>query len=380
MNKELLELLDSINEKKALVRSLAAEGKVDEAKAAKEEMIAMQGKFDVLKDLDIDTPAPKNAKLAKPTLENDEVKEFINAARGRFSNVTIREGSDPDGGYLVPEDVRTKAEKYRDAKFNLSQLVTVEPTKYESGQRTYFDKAHCSGFTETGEGEDISEVDAFKLLRTNYQIKKFTGYTSASNEILADSDNNIEKYIYEWLGDGSRVTRNKKILSTLTTGKESTYKTIKTIDDISKIVNVDLGSVYAGTSCIITNDYGKYEMSLWKDANGRSLLQPLPNEKGAYQLYFGSVLIDIKVLPVNDMPNVVDTGKTYAPIFIGDFKEALILYDRKKVSISASKEASIGNKSAFATDSCFFKATERFDCQIKDKDAYIMAHFSNEIK
>ena len=38
MNKKLLELLDSINEKKALVKNLVDEGKIAEAKAAKAEL------------------------------------------------------------------------------------------------------------------------------------------------------------------------------------------------------------------------------------------------------------------------------------------------------------------------------------------------------
>ena len=39
MNKELRELLDKINAKKAEVKNLVSENKIDEAKAAKEELI-----------------------------------------------------------------------------------------------------------------------------------------------------------------------------------------------------------------------------------------------------------------------------------------------------------------------------------------------------
>ena len=51
MNKELLELLDSINDKKAEVKKLVEENKLDEAKKAKDELKEMQEKFDLLKDL-----------------------------------------------------------------------------------------------------------------------------------------------------------------------------------------------------------------------------------------------------------------------------------------------------------------------------------------
>ena len=52
MNKKLLELLDSINEKKTEVRNLVGEGKLEEAKAAKEELKNLQEQFDLLKDID----------------------------------------------------------------------------------------------------------------------------------------------------------------------------------------------------------------------------------------------------------------------------------------------------------------------------------------
>lgn len=52
MNKELRELLDKINAKKSEVKNLANENKIEEAKAAKKELIDLQAKFDVLYDLE----------------------------------------------------------------------------------------------------------------------------------------------------------------------------------------------------------------------------------------------------------------------------------------------------------------------------------------
>ena len=52
MNKEMQKLLKQINDKKNEVKSLVAEGKLDKARTAKEEIKAMQEKFDLLFDLD----------------------------------------------------------------------------------------------------------------------------------------------------------------------------------------------------------------------------------------------------------------------------------------------------------------------------------------
>lgn len=47
MNKKLLELLDKINNKKVEVRSLVDQGKIEEAKAAKDELKKLQDEFDL---------------------------------------------------------------------------------------------------------------------------------------------------------------------------------------------------------------------------------------------------------------------------------------------------------------------------------------------
>ena len=52
MNKEMQKLLKAINDKKNEVKSLVNDGKLDKAKAAKEELKELQEKFDLLFDLD----------------------------------------------------------------------------------------------------------------------------------------------------------------------------------------------------------------------------------------------------------------------------------------------------------------------------------------
>lgn len=54
MNKKLLALLDSINNKKIEVKNLVDQGNLEEAKAAKEELKNLQQQFDLLKDLEDD--------------------------------------------------------------------------------------------------------------------------------------------------------------------------------------------------------------------------------------------------------------------------------------------------------------------------------------
>lgn len=381
MNKKLLELLDSINEKKALAISLANDGKIEEAKAAKAELQAMQDKFDILKDMEDDTPAPKNPTKKKPVVEDDAVKKFLNAARAGFSNI-MTSTEKRDGGYTVPEALDTEIRHFKDAAFNLESLVTVESVSVPSGSRVFQKKGHAIGFAEVDENGEIKATDQPEFTTIAYKVKKYAGYLPVTNELLDDSDAAIRSVITKWLGDGSRVTGNKGILAALAKGKtaeaasEPTYTVIKSLDDITKAINVTLGAAYKNGAKIITNDNGLQTLCELKDANGRPLLNPNPADPMKMQLSAGATVIPIEVLPVSDFPNVTVKDKNFAPFVIGDLKEAITVFDRKLCTITASDTASVPGYNAFTQDGVLFKAIERKDFQVKDAGAYVYGYFS----
>lgn len=381
MNKKLLELLDSINEKKTLVRNLVNEGKIEEAKTAKSELKEMQDKFDILKDMDDTEPAPKNPKPVKPIVEDDAVKKFINAARFGFRNI-MTSTEKKDGGYTVPADLDTEINQFKDASFNLDSLVTIEPVSTPSGSRVFQKKGHSAGFAEVGENGKIQAMDQPEFLTMSYNIKKYAGYLPVTNELLDDSDAAIRSVITKWIGDGSRVTHNKLILEALADGKTAeaadapTYTVIKGIDDITKIINVTLGAAYKAGAKIITNDNGLQVLCELKDGNGRPMLNPNPADPAKMQLAAGPVVIPVEVLPTADFPNVTDKGKNYPPFVIGDLKEAVTFFDRKHRTISSSDTASVTGYNAFEQDGVLFKCIEREDVEIKDVAAYAYCYFS----
>lgn len=391
MNKELLELLDSINEQKIIVRNLAKAGKIDEAKEAKNKLKEMQDEFDILKDIEDTTPAPKNPKPAAPKTQDTVEAKFADAARHGFraSYTGLSEGDDAKGGYTVPKEISTKIREYKEAEFNLGQLVTVENTKYIEGEWTYDKKGETEGFVEVPENGKIPQVDTGSFERKTYKIKKYAGIVAATSEIMTDSDANLTNYISKKLGKKSAVTENKMILKALADGKKDTstdtvkYEVVdesKGVDGLTKLINITLGSAYNKTAKLITNDYGIQTLCEMKDANGRSLVQPDPTEPTKMRLAAGAILIPIVQVPKEIMPNVTDGGKTYAPIVVGDLKEAFILFDRNKITIKASDVATVGDMSAYEQDLTFFRAIERKCIMLQDSDAYVYAHFKTEIK
>ncbi len=372
MNKELLELLDSINKKKAEVKSLAEQGKLEEAKAAKEELKRLQDKFDLLKDLEDAKEPPKDAggtpEGMVPLKAKDAEKAFADAARAGFKN-SMNEGTQADGGYTVPEDIQTRINTRREAKASLMDLVDREAVTTNKGSRTYKKRSQQTGFTKVGEGGKIPGKNTPQFERMSYEIEKYAGYFPVTNELLEDSDANITKVLIEWIGDESRVTRNKIILETIAE-KEKT--TLTGLDDIKKALNVTLGQAFKPTSKIVTNDDGLQYLDTLKDKDGKYILQPDPAEPMKMVLCAGATRISVHVIPNADMPSDTSVaGKRKIPMIIGDLHEAVKFFDRKLLTITTSNIASAGTLNAFEEDLTIFRAIEREDCRTKDLAAIV---------
>ena len=374
MNKEMLELLDQINQKKVDVKNLANEGKLEEAKKAKEELKELQDKFDLLKDLEdeaLDGMQGKAAEgSAKKAQEEDSVKEFANAARNGFRvNNSMSEGSKEDGGYTVPEDIQTRINKRRESKASLIDLVDVEPVKTKSGSRTFKKRSQQKGFQKVGEGGKIQAKGTPQFERMDYEISKYAGYFPVTNELLKDSDTAITNVLVEWIGDESRVTRNVIIRDVI---NEKTKTAMTGLDDIKKALNVTLGAAFKATSKIITNDDGLHYLDTLKDQDGKYLLQPDPAHPMQMRLCAGATIVPVKVYPNDDFPSDVATaGKRKIPMVIGDLKEGIKFFDREHLTITASNTAQAGELNAFEEDLTLFRAIEREDCKVKDDAAFV---------
>lgn len=372
MNKKLMELLDQIEAKKLEVKNLVGENKLEEAKAAKQELKDLQEKFDLLKDIEDGAASAVRQQIAegtgKPVEAKDAVKEFADAARNGFRN-SMNEGTAADGGYTVPEDIQTQINTYREAKASLIDLVDVENVTTNKGSRTYKKRSQQTGFTKVGEGTKIPGGNTPQFERINYEIDKYAGYFPVTNELLEDSDANITDNLTTWIGDESRVTRNKLILGVINT-KDKTA--MAGLDDIKKALNVTLGQAFKATSRLVTNDDGLQYLDTLKDNDGKYILQPNPAQPMEQIVCAGATRIPVFVVPNADMPSNTATAKTRKiPMIIGDLKEAVKFFDRKQLTIMTSNIASAGSLNAFEEDLTLFRAIEREDCVAKDLAAIV---------
>ena len=381
MNKKMRELLRKIEEKRAEAQGYTeGENKdLEKAKQILNEIDKLQEEYEVEKKLfetekETNKLSEEEVEKIEKTIEDkkeDKEENSIQKFAKQVRNIAkgLNEGTPADGGYTVPEDISTLVEKRREAKASLINLVSVETVSTNKGSRTFKKRSQQTGFTKVGEGGKITKSSTPQFERVDYEIAKYAGYLPITNELLEDTDTNIVNTIVEWLGDESRVTRNKIILDLI---KTKTETKLTGLDDIKKALNVTLGSAFKSTSTIVTNDDGLQYLDTLKDDEGKYLLQPNPANPMQLRLAAGAVTVPITVIPNADLP----TNSNKIPFIIGDLKEGIRFFDRKQLTLNTSNVASIGELNAFEEDLTLFRGIEREDCKIRDDQAFVNAYIS----
>ena len=379
MNKEIKKLAREIKNKQEEIKQLASEGNIEESKLAKEELIKMQAKFEVLFDLDDDySEAERNNALNKGKILNgkEDSKEvensFINAIKAgllkqqvsekdmRILSNSMKEGTDADGGLTVPKDIQTSIKELRRGQDALENYVNVEKVSTLSGSRVIEKYAEHTPFDNVEEESEFPDVSTPQFENIPYKIKKKGGILKVTRELLQDTAENILSYLRRWIAKKSKATRNALIINKInemTNGKEVA---ITGVDDIKKIFNVNLDPDIASGSIIITNQDGFNWLDTQKDATGNYILQSDPTQR-TKELLFGKY-------PIVKMSNkTLKTTAKKVPVICGDLKEAITLFDREHMSIEISTEAG----DLWKKDQTGIKVRERLDIQAVDSEAIV---------
>lgn len=392
MNKELRELLDKINAKKEEVKNLANENKIEEAKAAKKELIDLQAKFDVLYDLE----AEAEDKI-KDDIENDDANvisgiankgkdvanAFVNAIKAGLSkkpvsekdmqilNNSMKEGTEVDGGLTVPQDIQTSIKELRRSQDALETLVNVEVVSTESGTRVIEKAADQTPFDNVEEEAEFPEVSTPQFAKISYKVKKKGGILNVTRELLQDTSENILGYLRRWIAKKSKATRNALIVNKINEITNSKEVAIKGLDDLKDIFNVKLDPAIVVTSGILTNQNGFNWLDKLKDSDGKYVLQPNPTNL-TQKLLFGVYPVTVVSNKVLASKGVGSSGSETAwkhPFICGDLKEAITIFDRENMTIEISTEAG----DLWSKDQTGVKVRERLDIQTVDAEAIVKA-------
>lgn len=392
MSKEARALLKKINDKKNAIKALVNEGKTKEAKEAKAELVDMQDRFNILMDLEDDEDedikdqidkdeATKAEGKDKAPSKKDIARAFVNRIVCGMRKTKLNEKDqkimdamseklDEDGGFTVPQDIQTDIHELRRTDDDLEQYVNVEPVSTLSGSRVFEVEADSTPWDDVDEGEEFGEEETPKLKQIKYKIKKKGGILKVTRELLQDTAENILGFLNKWIAKKSRATRNAAILKKLveiTTGKEVA---ISGYDDLKDVFNVTLDPAIASSSIVLTNQSGFNYLDKIKDERGDYILQHDVTDKSKMLLFgvYPIKKVSNKVLKNVEVKSDGRNVPAYKyPIYMGDLKEAITLFDREKISIELSTEAG----DLWAKDQTGIKVRDRFDVQAFDEEAVI---------
>lgn len=270
----------------------------------------------------------------------------------------MTEGVPADGGLIVPKDIQTMINEQKRDFSPLSTIFNVESVTSYTGTRVR-DIAPTTGFTKVSELSNIGKDQKPTFANIDFTVDKYALIVPVSNDLLADTDQNLLSYLSRWLAKKEVLTENSLLIEILKTldGSATAITETDAIKKIKTMRNVNLDPVFRATTRYITNQSGFNFLDTLVDGNGRPLLQESLAVDTDY--VFGGK--PVHVLSDAQLPN-----NTTAPIYVGDFKEFATLFRRQNMVIDSTNVG--GN--AWANDSTEVRAITRLTAkQVDDKAA-----------
>ena len=337
---------------------------------------------------------------------------------GEYETKDLSEFRDADGGYTVPEDIRTAVNHWPEVNHSFLADISVENVSTITGARTYQKRGDAQPFydmEDDGSLSDDEKLDAPKFERITYAVKQRGGFMPVPNSLVSDSDANIRGIVTEWLARANIATCNKKVKAIIAAHARVNFSGL---NGIKRAVTVTLGQAYKQSAKIITNDDGLNYLDTLMDANNRPLLNPDPTDSAKLTLRCGSVVVPVRVYPNDSLESTpiytktADTdivaGKVYftksgevytavaspvkgsignyydvkeieIPFIVGDLKQGIRKYDRQSMSLKASDTAVIGSFNAFTSNMTLIRALMRDDYRELDEKAYVNGYIKTTV-
>lgn len=252
-------------------------------------------------------------------------------------------GSDPDGGYLVPEETENAV---------MQSLKTVSPIRAIAGNRQVSGTVYKKPFSISGPGTGWvgetaarPETTSPTLAELSFPTMELYAMPAATSTLLDDSAVNID----EWLGEEVRtafaaqettafvtsdgVNKPKGFLDYtavaegswswgntgyIATGVDGDFAASDQSDQLIDLIYT-LKSAYRANARWVMNRSVQAEIRKFKDADGNYIWQPAPRAGEAPSL------LGYPVTEVEDMPAI---GSDSLSIAFGDFNQGYLVVDR----------------------------------------------------
>src|SRR5690606_26238312 len=337
------ELLAKLQEAEQNARLAIGEGDDAAAEAAMNDVRSLRKRIDALKELDadggvvggrrIDVDAQVDGDGVPEDLRAEYKRIFLKALRRQSVSPTeagivreyraavLHEGGatgqdDGDSSIIVPEDVQTDINRLMRELNDLTAFVRQETTQTLSGSRVLEADEDITPMAVVDEYGTIPVEQNPKFTPVTYKLVKRAGFLPLTNELLADTDQNIISYVSGWIARKVVVTRNSLIRAELA---KLTPKAFTGLDDIKRALNVDLDPALSLGAVILTNQDGYHWLDTLKDEYGRYLLQDDPTQPGR-RLFKGR---PVAVMSNRHFPTVTENGSELAPMVVGNLEQLL---------------------------------------------------------
>lgn len=291
--------------------------------------------------------------------------EPLYEAENALKSLTIGGGATPgeDGGFLVPIDFDNKVNELMKEYIDLSELVTVEHVKVNSGWRVVDEAGTRTALTKVAEMGEIKPGQQPSFRTVKYNCEKFGDKVIVSNELMSDAAGLIS-YLAAWWAPKLAITKNSLILAKLNALDFSALSgdtDAAQIKALKTLLNTGINTAHSKRATILTNSFGYDTMDNWVDANGRALLVPDLKNGGPDKFKARPVVYADSDL----IPAVKKDDVSYNPMYVGNFKAFCTLFLRQGTRI---RSTDIGGQ-AWDTDSTEIRCTCRMDCQTVDSAA-----------
>lgn len=355
MNKKMRELLNSINEKRVQARQLVSEGKKVEAKNLIEEIKSLQEDYDIEAALyeDEKTPNPSPTNRVEQSDEMRRRVAFNRAVLGKNldpQDKGLVEGTDADGGYLVPKEQKTQINELRRSQVALKDYCNVIVVHSQAGSMPLEVEASdkLTDFTELGE---ITQSD-IKFGNVAWKCKDKGDIIPISNTLLQDETANLTSYCGKRFAKKAVRTENADILTAIS-GAELVSGT--TYKDINTALNTKLPVAIKNVAKIFTNQTGFDFLDNARDENGDPILTEDKASPSGYS-YKHKHIVEL------DDAELVTEKPTF---YVGSMEDYLAFFDRDVYEMAASDQA------GFTKNATLLRVIERYDVQKVDGKALV---------
>lgn len=266
--------------------------------------------------------------LSNPEEKQTEVRGFLNYLRGKQTGKLPEQRALPadlagmkstNGAAIIPQEIITKAKILPETVYDLRNYVTSQKVTHAVGKYPILksNKAKLASVEELAKNPDLENPQFTEI---NYDVATYRGQLAVAQEALDDSDDDLSAIIANHIQRQGLNTANDKIAAILRT---ATAKTVKNIDELKDIIDVDFDPAYQLQLLVTQSFYNA--VNKMKNSDGDYLLQP--NVTSAT----GKMFLGIPMTIIAD--DVLGTAAGQKVAFLGDPKSFAVYFDRVDTSV-----------------------------------------------